>query len=50
MIHLAVVSAKRVRKTPEERIGEIERAALTLIAERGYNGVSLKDVADEVGM
>lgn len=50
VIHLAVVSAKRVRKTPEERIGEIERAAIKLIAERGYNGISLKDVADEVGM
>ena len=41
---------KRIRKTPEERMGEITRAAAKLISERGFNGISLKDVADEVGM
>ena len=45
-----MVKQKRVRKTPEERMGEITRAAAKLISERGFNGISLKDVADEVGM
>ena len=31
-------------------MGEITRAAAKLISERGFNGISLKDVADEVGM
>ena len=41
-----MVKQKRVRKTPEERMGEITRAAAKLISERGFNGISLKDVAD----
>ena len=40
-----MVKQKRVRKTPEERMGEITRAAAKLISERGFNGISLKDVA-----
>ncbi|GAA0828764.1 TetR family transcriptional regulator [Bifidobacterium pullorum subsp. gallinarum] len=42
--------AKRLRKTPEERRGEIIEAAVRLIGERGYNGVSVQDVADAVGI
>lgn len=42
--------AKRVRKTPEERRREILGAAVRLISERGYNGISIQDVADEVGI
>ena len=45
-----MVKQKRVRKTPEERLGEITRAAAKVIGVRGYNGTSLKDIADEVGM
>ena len=45
-----MVKQKRVRKTPEERMGEIPRAAAKLISERGFNGISLKDVANVVGM
>ncbi|WP_033496558.1 TetR/AcrR family transcriptional regulator [Bifidobacterium biavatii] len=41
---------KRVRKDPEERRREILAAAIRLISERGYNGISIQDVADEVGV
>lgn len=41
---------KRVRKSPAERLQEIIQAATKLVGERGYNGMSLKDLADEVGM
>lgn len=41
---------KRVRKDTQERKREIAQAAARLISERGFNGISLKDVADEVGM
>lgn len=41
---------KRVRKNPEERRREIAEAAAKLIGERGSNAVSIRDVADEVGM
>lgn len=41
---------KRVRKSPEERLQEIVQAATKLVGERGYNGISLKDLASEVGM
>ncbi|MBW3083077.1 TetR/AcrR family transcriptional regulator [Bifidobacterium phasiani] len=41
---------KRIRKDPEDRKREITQAAARLISERGFNGISLKDVADEVGM
>lgn len=43
-------SSKRVRKTPDERRREILDAAIRLISERGYNGISIQDVADEVGV
>ncbi|PJM78737.1 TetR/AcrR family transcriptional regulator [Bifidobacterium scaligerum] len=41
---------KRVRKTPLERKREILDAAVRLISERGYNGTSVQDVADAVGV
>ncbi|PWG62083.1 TetR/AcrR family transcriptional regulator [Bifidobacterium callitrichidarum] len=41
---------KRTRKPPEERRREILDAAVRLISERGYNGISVQDVADEVGV
>lgn len=41
---------KRVRKEPEERKREIAQVAAQLISVRGFNGISLKDVADAVGM
>jgi AcrR family transcriptional regulator len=40
----------RVRKTPDERRSEILAATIRLVGQRGFNGISLKDVADEVGM
>lgn len=41
---------KRTRKPPEERRREILDAAVRLISERGYNGISVQDVADAVGV
>lgn len=41
---------KRVRKSPEERHQEIVKAAVELISERGYNGISVQDVADRAGI
>lgn len=41
---------RRVRKAPEERRREILDAAVSLISERGYNGISIQDVADAVGV
>ncbi|MBT1170072.1 TetR/AcrR family transcriptional regulator [Bifidobacterium sp. SO4] len=41
---------KRIRKSPEERKREILDAAVRLISERGYNGISVQDVADAVGV
>ena len=43
-------TAKRVRKAPEERRKEVLDAAVWLIGERGFNGISMQDVADEVGI
>lgn len=43
-------SPKRVRKSPEERRREILDASFKLISQRGYNGISVQDVADEVGI
>lgn len=42
--------ASRTRKSPEARLAEITQAAAHLISQHGYNGISLKDVADMVGM
>ena len=42
--------ASRTRKSPEVRRAEITEAAAHLISQHGYNGISLKDVADMVGM
>ena len=42
--------SKRVRKSPDERRREILDAAVRLISQRGYNGISIQDVADEVGV
>ena len=41
---------KRVRKSPGERRQEILDAAVRLISERGYNGTSVQDVADVLGI
>ena len=41
---------KRVHKSPGERRQEILDAAVRLISERGYNGTSVQDVADAVGV
>ncbi len=41
---------KRIRKDPGDRRHEITLAAARLISERGFNGISLKDVADAVGL
>lgn len=42
--------ASRTRKSPETRRTEITQAAAYLISRHGYNGISLKDVAEMVGM
>ncbi|MBW3078104.1 TetR/AcrR family transcriptional regulator [Bifidobacterium simiiventris] len=49
-MNAAVHEGRRVRKSPDERRREILDAAVRLISERGYNGISLQDVADEVGV
>ena len=41
---------KRIRKSPQERREEVLDAAVQLISERGYNGISIQDVADRVGI
>jgi AcrR family transcriptional regulator len=41
---------RRVRKNPEERKREITQVTARLVSERGFNGISLRDVADAVGM
>ena len=46
----ATTRPKRIRKSPEERWQEILDAAVRLISERGYNGTSIQDVADAVGV
>ena len=42
--------ASRTRKSPKVRRAEITQAAAHLISRHGYNGISLKDVADMVDM
>ena len=44
------IRPKRVRKSPDERRREILDAAVRLISERGYNGISVQDVANAVGV
>lgn len=41
---------KRIRKSPQERREEVLDAAVQLISERGFNGISIQDVADRVGI
>ena len=41
---------RRVRLTPEQRRAQILEAATTLVARHGFYGVSLQDVATEVGI
>lgn len=41
---------KRVRLTPEQRIAQILEAGTRLVAQHGFYGVSLQDVAREVGI
>ena len=43
-------TSKRIRKSPQERRAEVLDAAVQLISERGYNGISIQDVADRVGI
>ena len=42
--------SKRIRKPPQERRREVLNAAVELIGERGFNGMSVQDVADRVGI
>ena len=46
----SAAGARRTRKSPQERRREITDAAVRLISERGYNGISVQDVADAVGV
>jgi AcrR family transcriptional regulator len=41
---------RRVRLTPEQRVAQILEAATRLVAEHGFYGFSLQDVAREVGL
>ena len=43
-------TSKRIRKSPQERREEVLDAAVQLISERGFNGISIQDVADRVGI
>ena len=43
-------TSKRTRKSPQERRAEVLDAAVQLISERGFNGISIQDVADRVGI
>ena len=43
-------ASSRVRKKPQERRKEIVDAAVELIAQNGYNGISLRNVAAKLGM
>ena len=43
-------TSKRTRKSPQERRVEVLDAAVQLISERGFNGISIQDVADRVGI
>lgn len=47
---MSKTSRHRIRKSPETRRKEITQAAAKLVSVRGFNGISLKDVADEVSM
>ncbi|HCX84686.1 MAG TPA: TetR/AcrR family transcriptional regulator [Micrococcales bacterium] len=40
----------RVRLTPEERRSQVVAASVRLVSEHGFYGISLQDVADEVGL
>lgn len=44
------VKKPRIRLTPQERIEQILQAATVLIGRHGYYGLSLQQVADEVGL
>ena len=43
-------TSKRTRKSPQERREEVLDAAVQLISERGFNGISIQDLADRVGI
>lgn len=43
-------TGKRTRESPEHRRKQIIEASLRLISQQGYNGISLQDVAEEVGI
>ncbi|HEY0186921.1 MAG TPA: TetR/AcrR family transcriptional regulator [Cellulomonas sp.] len=46
----AAVPRKRVRLTPEQRRAQILQVSARLIAEHGFYGISLQNVADAVGI
>lgn len=46
----AAEKRKRIRLTPEQRIDQIIESATRLVAQHGYFGVSLQDVANDVGI
>ena len=51
MVHMSVDRAQRRRRlSPEQRRAQIIEEATRLVAERGFNGVSLQDVAAACGM
>ena len=41
---------KRKRMSPEERHLQIMHAAVKVIASKGFGGMSLQDIADEIGI
>ncbi|RBP99049.1 TetR/AcrR family transcriptional regulator [Bifidobacterium xylocopae] len=41
---------RKIRKAPQTRRDEITQATARLVSEKGYNGITLQDVADAVGM
>ena len=49
-IHRDSVFSKKKRLSPQERMTEITRAAADMISEKGFQGMSMQDVADRVGI
>lgn len=47
---MTVISSKRRRLTPDARREEILTTASRLLAERGFNGITIQEVADASGM
>lgn len=49
-VHRDGVFSKKKRLNPQERVTEITRAAADVITQKGYQGMSMQDVADRVGI